>query len=493
MTPYFSASANDAQLSAICNSFLAGDPLHAIAAAANTHSWDVLNALSKRIADRGEEQRSKSLRSRCAEAAKILRPDDERIWQLLEAGIPGSDIPKVLVAFGSAVDVDIAADLLRSPNLFLSISRGDAAEPSLPADTLSLLYSTGYHRGIEPDYQFALGKIPLPDVAAFRELHTSQLRGDQIAEIIAMVETTSEAIRTGDTAGISYEDYARIVAVSQEPDNHGFGWLVPASVLRHRLGGGFWSRALECAGLTIPSTRARFAPADYEEAANSFRRAYQDFGSPKDVASYDSWVTAEAAAGRDHPSVIEIRRFFGAWESVIGAAMPPEVDGEEFAGLVAMCRTQNDVEYDWARASERISDVLANMPWNSFLSIDYGDETDGPNRPYAQANPSADGVWCEIVSEEFLRADQWPIDANFLERNGWSAPDEEVPNWHKQGLPPLEAGHQILEGLARGRSCHDPKKVRWHSGEFPGGPGPDGGVILNYESSGVVRNLRRAS
>lgn len=492
MTPYTSAS-TDAELSAICNSFLAGDPLHAITEDANTHSWDALNALSTRIADRGEEQRSKSLRTRCSETVQILRRDDERIWQLVEAGVPGSDIPKVLVAFGSTVDVDIAADLLKSPELFLRISRGQEAEPPLPTDTLSLLYITGCHRGIKPDYPFALRKIPMPGVTAFRELHVGQLLQGQVAEIIAIAETTAGAIRTGDTAGISYEDYARIVAASQEPDNHGPEWLVPAPVLRRRLGGGFWSSALERAGLSIPSTRARFTSADYDEAARSFRKAYHDFGSPKDVASYDSWVTAEAAAGRDHPSVIEIRRFFGAWESVIGAVMPPEVGVEEFAGLVAMCRTQSDEEYDWARAGERVSDVLANMPWNSFLSIDYGDESDGPRRPYAQANPSADGVWCEIVSEEFLPADEWPIETDYLLRNGWCAPDEEVPNWHKQGVPPLEAGHQLLEGLARGRFCHDPQKVRWHSGDFPGGPGPEGGVILDFEPGGIVRNLRRAS
>jgi hypothetical protein len=157
-----------------------------------------------------------------------------------------------------------------------------------------------------------------------------------------------------------------------------------------------------------------------------------------------------------------------------------------------MCRTQNDVEYGWARAGELVSEVLADMPWNSFLSIDYGDETDGPHRPYAQANPSADGVWCEIVSEEFLYASQWPIDTDYLIRKGWSAPDEEVPNWHKHGVPPLEAGHQILEGLAYGRDCHDPGKFRWHSGEFPGGPGPDGGLILDFNPVGSNRTLRRA-
>jgi hypothetical protein len=282
------------------------------------------------------------------------------------------------------------------------------------------------------------------------------------------LETTAEAIRTGDAVGISYSDYLdTVTALVQESDSTGLTWLVPAPMVRKRLGGGFWSSALEAAGMTLPSTRARFTKADYEEASKAFMRAYRHFGSPEEVARYDSWVTAEAAAGRDRPSVVAIRRYFGTWESVIGAVMPSEVD-DEFDGIVEMFKKENTLEYRWARAGELVSDALANMPWNSFLSIDYGDDAEGPHRPYAQASPSADGVRCEVVSEEFLPADQWPIEGGYLLRNGWSAPDEEVPNWHKQAIPPIESGHQILEGLRYGRRCDDPKKVRWHSGDFPG-------------------------
>lgn len=99
------------------------------------------------------------------------------------------------------------------------------------------------------------------------------------------------------------------------------------------------------------------------------------------------------------------------------------------------------------------------MPWNSFLSINYGNQCDGSRRPYAQASPSTDGVWCEIVAEEFLPPDHWPIDTDYLVSNGWSAPDEEVPNWH-MCVPPFEAGHKLLEGLKHGRLCRDPQKVR---------------------------------
>ena len=414
------------------------------------------------------------------------------------AGIFAFEVTRVLAALGVPLDVDVAVELLRSSEILKDIehrlSHGKIAHAPAgrPIETLSLLYVTGRHRGVEPDYRYALGTMPLPGIEEFRQLQTGRLSVYQIAEVVATVEKTAEEIRKGKVTGISYSDYGDTAALLMQELGGGSGWLIPAPVIRQQLGQGSWSIALESVGLKPPSTQERFSREDYEAAARTFRSSESDFGSPKDVASYDGWVIAEASAGRDRPSVIAIRRFFGAWESVIGAAMPPEVE-DEFDGLINHLRKENAVEERWARAGELVSEMLAKMPWNSFLSIDYGDEADGRNRPYAQANPSAEGVWCEVVSEEFLSADEWPIDTQYLLSNGWSAPNEEVPNWHKQGVPPLEAGHQLLEALAYGRSCRDPQKVRWHSGEFPGGPGPDGGRILDFGSDRENRDLRKAS
>jgi hypothetical protein len=497
MTPDSDSMAPGDQPSAIeqaMTSFLAGDPLRSIAAALSMGSYQTLRLLSTRVADRGEEQRSKALRNRCSAEAEVLLQNYERIWQLLDAGVGSSDIPKVLAAIGASIDIGIAVELLRSPEIFMEMhSRKELVELAPLTDTFSLLYVTARHRGLKPNYQFALGKIPMPGIDELRRsiaVHSSEV---QTAEIVATVETVAEAVRTGIVVGISYSDYLdALTALAQEPDRNELMWLVPGPVVRNRLGGGFWSSALEAAGLTLPSTRARFTNADYEEASKAFRRAYSHFGSPKEVASYDSWVTAEAAAGRDRPSVIAIRRHFGTWESVMGAVMPSEVE-DEFDGIVEMFKKENNLEYRWARAGELVTDALANMPWNSFLSIDYGDDPDGPHTPYAQASHRTDGVWCEIVSEQSLLADQWPIDTGYLLGNGWYSPDEEVPNWHKQAIPPIEAGHQILEGLKYGRRCDDPTKVRWHSGDFPGGPGPDGGLVVDDEPGGAVRNLRNGS
>jgi hypothetical protein len=485
-------------------SFLAGDPLRSIAAAANMDSYRMLHLLGSRVADRAEQQRSKAIRDRCIATGAALYQERERFKQLMGAGIDLADIPRVLAALGASVDVDFAVEMLRSMRMFKEIlhrvlQQNGVIEVSRSApttDELSLLYVTGLHRGVKPNYELALGMMPVSSFADLRELLGTRHPYQRTAEILAVTQATSQAVRAGDVTGISFTEYAKLadeISMALEcTARPGVSWPVPAEALRHRLGQGTWDAALGSAGLRLSSTRRRFSHADFVEAAEGFRNAYGDFGSPKDVASYDSWIIAEMAAGRDRPSVVAIRRHFGAWESVIGAVMPPEVE-DEYEGLVNLVRAESNVQEGWAKAGELISEVLANMPWNSFLSVDYGDESDGPNRPYAQASPSADGVWCEIVSEEFLTSDQWPINTDYLARNGWSAPDEEVPNWHKQGIPSLEAGHQILEGLAYGRICHDPQRVRWHSADFPGGPGPDGGAILDAEPGGAVRNLRNVS
>ncbi len=363
-------------------------------------------------------------------------------------------------------------------------------------DVLSLLYVTGRHRGVQPDYELALGMMPVASFAALRELLGTHHSYQKTAEILAVIEATSQAARAGALTGISFSEYAKLAdAISKELEgdtaNRGVSWPVSAEALRHDLGQGFWDAALYFAGLKLPIARDRFSEADFVKAARGFRNAYGDFGSPKDVSSYDSWVIAETAAGRDRPSAVAIRRYFGTWESVIGAVMPSEIE-DEFDGIVDMYRAVNAQEESWARVGELISEVLANMPPGSFLSIQYAYEADNLT-PYAQAAPDADGVWCEIVSEKYLPAEQWPINTDYLAGNGWSAPTSHFPNWHNDGITHADAGHEILDGLRFGRGCDDPAKFRWHTGQFPSGPGPNGGVTLDDALNGAVQSLDNAA
>ena len=128
------------------------------------------------------------------------------------AGIDLPDIPKVLAALGAPVDVDIAVEMLRSTRMFKEIlhrvlQQNGVIEVSWSApttDVLSLLYVTGLHRGVKPDYELALGMMPVSSFAALRELLGTRHPYQETAEILAVIEATSQAIRAGDVAGISY-------------------------------------------------------------------------------------------------------------------------------------------------------------------------------------------------------------------------------------------------------------------------------------------------
>lgn len=471
--------------------YQAGDPLQRIAADAGMRAYDMLRLLSTRVADQSEQQRSEALRRRCSETAKVLRKDAHRIVRLFDAGIESPDIPRILAALGATIDIDIAAELLKNPDLLLDpVGR---RRPFMVTDMMWLRYVTGYHRGIEPNYELALGKVPLPEIHGFRMILSEALSRQQIGQIIALIETTAEAIDAGDDEGISFSEYQEMrEAIIRRSSGEGNPISPPpADMIRDRTTGRSWHVALESVGMKFPAVRGGFSAADYEDASQAYRATEGRFGSPKDVDSYDSWMIAEVAMGRNRPSAVAIGRHFGAWESVIGACVPLEED--ELRGIVGHLRTEAAANYEWAQAAELISEVLRTMPWNSFLSIQYGAGADGGPQPYAQITPGPDGAWCEIVSEEFLQPDDWPIHPERLLQAGWSKPDAEVPNWFREGVALEDAGHVTLAGLREGRSCYEADELRWHTGSFPSGTNPDGGVTVEDVLKGSVQTLRNAS
>lgn len=471
--------------------YQAGDPLQRIAADAAMRTYNMLRLLSRRVADQSEQLRSQALRRRCSATADVLREDAYRVVQLLDAGIESSDIPRILAALGATIDIDIAAELLKSPDLLIDpVLR---RRPFMVTDMMWLRYVTGYHRGMEPNYELALGKVPLPEIHSFRMILSEALPRQQIGQIIALIETTAEAIDAGDDEGISFSEYQETrEAIIRKTSGEGIPLSPPpAERIREGTTGRSWHLALESVGMKFQAVNGGFAAVDYDDASQAYRATECLFGSPKDVGSYDSWMIAERAMGRDRPSAVAIGRHFGAWESVIGAYVPLEAD--ELRGMVSHLKTEAAADHAWAQAAELISEVLRTMPWNSFLSIQYGAGADGGPQPYAQITPGPDGAWCEVVSEEFLQQDDWPIYPEFLLEHSWSDPDAVFPNWYKEAVPLEDAGHIVLEGMRIGRSCQDANQLRWHTGRFPSGSNPDGGVTADHVLGGAVQTLRNAS
>jgi hypothetical protein len=323
---------------------------------------ELCDSLAKQPTAELELERARFVRQRSLATNEVIYEDRDLLYRLNDAGIIWSDTPKVLTALGSNIDVEVAVELVNIPGV--SSDRMEMAVPSRSlGDMLSLLYVAGKHHGIEPDYQLALGTMPIQELAALRSLMRPSFSPRRLAEFAAVAETTKLAIRARVVQTVSYSDYAkRAETISSRLGNSRVAaadrWPAPAAVLLRRYGHGFWEDALQAAGLSLPS---------------------------------------------------------------------------------------------------------------------------------------ADGVWFEIVSEQYLPAERWPISAGYLSGNNWSAPDEDFPNWYKDGIPHVEAGHQILEGFRYGRHCDDPRKLRWHTGQFASGPGPDGGVTLDDALAGVVQTIQNAA
>jgi hypothetical protein len=275
-------------------------------------------------------------------------------------------------------------------------------------------------------------------------------------------------------------------------------WPVPVSALVRRLGDGCWEQALRTVGLKLCRAADRFGEDDFIRAPREYVEECARSGFPLILETYDRWVTAEVARGVVRPSAMELMGHYGGWQEALGVRpnsdankQLPAFDSDSYDSSL-FDRTDSALEAAWVRAGEFVSELLANMPRNRSLQIQYGDSVDGSVQPYAQGTRGADGVWCEIVSERVLPGEQWPIDTEYLEARDWLVPDDEVPQWCKEEVAFHDAGHQLLKGLRFGRRCPDPWQMRWSTGQFIIGPGPDRGVTLERALAGEVQTLRNA-
>ncbi|MDQ0076808.1 TY-Chap domain-containing protein [Arthrobacter oryzae] len=437
----------------------------------------------------------------------------ELITRLNDSGIEPSKIPVILDALGISIDVQAAAELLHLPGIPCE-EPGLENPPQRLGDKLSLLYVIGKHHGIAPDYPLALGKMSLEAVGELRELFHPTVPYRHAAEALAVIEATALAIRTGRITTLScaaYEGAAEearrtLGHVTRERSNP---WPVPAPQLIRRYGQGYWEDALSSLGLKLLSASQRLSENDYFQALDDFTEECIDAEYPMDINVYDRWVFAETSIHQDRPSAMELIAHYGSWEEAIGNVLPQGQESDEEPdthhfhwgfpfGFEDESLAINDAnsqreDEEWHQAGELIGQLLTKMPWNSFLRVEYDGNEEITTRPYAQATPSADGVWCEIVSEQYLPAAEWPINRRYFANNDWAAPNNDAPNWWKARVPLTEAGHQVVLGLRLGRGCRDAHRLRWSTGEFPSGPGPDGGVTIDRALEGEVQTLRNAS
>jgi len=138
----------------------------------------------------------------------------------------------------------------------------------------------------------------------------------------------------------------------------------------------------------------------------------------------------------------------------------------------------------WTELADEICSALSRLRPGRFLIVQYDAEGKWDPRPYAQCAPEVDSWYCEVVSQNYLGAERWPIDELALRRMGWLLPDLETANWWRDADSAEASGRLLVEGLRQGRLCTDPELFSWSVGSFPSGP--DGGEPLPVPIEGLV-------
>ncbi|NHW47130.1 hypothetical protein HAV21_09530 [Paenarthrobacter sp. MSM-2-10-13] len=402
--------------------------------------------------------------ARSQKTANLLAEQRKTIQKLLNARIHHSEIPKVLGALGTPVDTEIAVALLCNKRWLANYSeRTTPAGPIAVLDRFNLLYIAGVHLRVEPDYKAALANMAPSDIQEIRDNLGSFLSSTRVAEILAIVEATTLRIQSAKVNGPSMTAYGDALQSLASPDEHSAMWPDFARNLRRRVGKGSWEQTLRAVGLSMNGAAARFEAADFHAAAEDFKEACSDHESPffpKDVSTYDTWVINEAAAGRERPSAIEMRRHFNTWEGVISAAYL--IDDDEIGGLSNHFRAENLLEQKWASVGEELNEALAGLSDGWTLMIESGKETlEGPPLR-AQASIVEGEVLCEIRPAWGLAGEQ-RFDEPSLGRRGWRASNCTTSNLFNNLGNPSEAGHEILEALQDGFGIRTPDDFHWQT------------------------------
>ncbi|AUZ33863.1 hypothetical protein C3B78_04885 [Arthrobacter sp. PGP41] len=457
-----------------------GDPLRAIAKATERDLEEVCLLIMAESSPSDELERSRAVRRRASATNEVLLANEEMVERLHASEIGRDDIPKVLKALGISIDIPTAAELLHIPG----IPGGQTVE-DIPTrrigDKLSLLYVTGVHHEIEPDYQLALGKMSLTAVSELRGILNERLPYRRMAEILAVIEATALAIRARTITTISHEDYEsgmqavsrRLGSITNDPADP---WPVPGRTLRARYGHGSWESLLNSVGMRMLSSDHRFTELDYLDVLDRSTEECMQFGNPMDIEFYDQWIIAAAAVREEHPSAVELIRRYGSWEAAVETILPsdpPEdmqpdepsyIDCDSGWGTLEELNEWEAREFEeWRVVENLVAEAIEALPSGSFLHIQYSHTA----APYARATPGSNGVRCEIVSDLGIPSHEWRMSTHWLSSNGWSAPSPENTNWLKEGVPRTEAAAQILLAIQRGRHPVEATELRWNVGTRP--------------------------
>lgn len=117
----------------------------------------------------------------------------------------------------------------------------------------------------------------------------------------------------------------------------------------------------------------------------------------------------------------------------------------------------------WDSVHEAIHEDIECLEDGGFVAIEYKQEVEGADSPYAQIARVGRHYWCEIASNTFLPDDRLPLHGDILSAAGWNPPDGDSPNWSSDWTNTKAATTAVIHGLRYGRACANPGDMEWHT------------------------------
>lgn len=389
--------------------------------------------------------------------------------------------------------------------------RPGAAAPEVGDEAVraGIWLALAQHLGLAPDPQHAavhLSHETVRDVTAL--LTAGDPDGDVTRRALGLIGAAQRHAAEQAPPALSAREYEHsrlgLCTEAQFLCSLAHYWPAPERTVAQRLGGGSWSAALQAMGFaTGPDAEQEriFTEEEYAAAVTAFLADCRRRGRRPTTTLYGRWAVEQAGARTPRPYFDGVRRFFGSWEEAMRFAAGRQHAGPDGAEGYADTRTWSDLatpeaqemlgragigvvthgaapqpagEEVWEDLQRLITTVLARLPWNDFLVVEYEPVHPGAESPAAWAESGPQGVRCAVLSGgQFVHA-EWPVDATFFHEDEWEEPAGWDQPWTTGPTGFREAAQKLVDGLRFGWGCADPYRFHWGVGSFPAEPAGEG-------------------
>ncbi|MCM3688923.1 TY-Chap domain-containing protein [Kocuria rosea] len=362
-----------------------------------------------------------------------------------------------------------------------------------------------HHLGLAPDPDYAalhLSTETVRDVTAV--LAAADTDGSVTRRVLGLIGAAQQHCADEPSTTFGAHDYERARLSLCTGANFlcalAHYWPAAERTVSQRLGEGRWSRAMEQIGLPAAAGEPDvhvFTEEEYAEAVTAFLSECRRHGKRPTTTRYGRWAVEQGARRTPRPYFDGVRRYFGSWEEAMRFASGRQPVGEPAGEGFADTRTWSDLatpeaqellgragigvvaagpgptvadEDVWDDLHRLIATVLARLPWNDFLVIEYEPLQGRTEAPVAWAGVGPHGVECSVLSREQLTHAAWPVDETFFNEDEWTEPAGWDQPWTTGPVGFQDAAQRLVDGLRFGWGCADPYRFHWGVGSFPAEP-----------------------